>query len=49
MDNKIHLIQGMVAQAYNPSTQEPEQEGGKFKASLSYLMRLCLKNANTKS
>jgi hypothetical protein len=32
-----------MAQAFNPSTQEPKQEDSKFQASLGYIVKLDLK------
>jgi hypothetical protein len=33
----------MVVHAYNPSTGEAEAKGSQVKASLDYIVRLCLK------
>jgi hypothetical protein len=37
-----------VNQAYNPSTQDAEEEDCKFKASLGYIARPCVKKQKTK-
>jgi hypothetical protein len=37
---------GVVAHVCNPSTREAEEEGSEFKASLGYILRLCLKKIN---
>jgi hypothetical protein len=43
-EQKWSIIQpGMVVRSYHHSAPEAEEEDGKFEASLSHIVRLCLK------